>query len=61
MTNKQKQIIISSLTEMVDELNQEEINQLEDIIVNECNTSEFTDENGDYPNLFRMLVIGGFR
>lgn len=48
--------IHESLNAMLDELEHDELDMVEDYIVNECDI-ETLDENGNYPNLFRMLII----
>jgi hypothetical protein len=53
-----RKAIEQSILEMVDELTENELLELEDFIVNECDNACFTDENGDYPNLFRIFVTG---
>ena len=53
-----RKAIEQSILEMVDELTENELLELEDFIVNECDNASFTDENGDYPNLFRIFVTG---
>lgn len=50
--------IQQSILEMLDELNECEALELEDFIVNHCDNASFTDENGDFPNLFRIFVTG---
>ena len=50
--------IISSLTEMVDELTDAEALELEDFIVNHCENDGFIDDDGNYPNMFRIFVTG---
>lgn len=54
MTN-QSNDLSDALREMLLELNQEETNQLEDIIVNECG-DDLIDDDGNPPNLFRMML-----
>ncbi len=49
--------IKEALCEMVDELTPNELLELEDFIVNECG-EDFVDEDGNYPNLFRIFVTG---
>lgn len=56
MTNRSA--IIASLTEMVDELTDAEALELEDFIVNHCENDGFVDDEGNYPNLFRIFVTG---
>lgn len=51
-TNEIKQ----SLSDMVDELTHEELLELEDFIVNECSNEAFVDDDGNFPNLFRIFV-----
>ena len=53
-----REAIQQSILEMLDELNECEALELEDFIVNHCDNSSFVDENGDYPNLFRIFVTG---
>jgi hypothetical protein len=53
-----RKAIEQSIIEMVDELTEPELLELEDFIVNHCDNASFTDENGDYPNLFRIFVTG---
>lgn len=55
MENPQINEILISLREMLQELNSEELNMVEDFIVNQCGI-ENTDENDNYPNLFRMFI-----
>jgi hypothetical protein len=43
---------------MLDELTDCEAVELEDFIVNHCDNMSFIDDNGDYPNLFRIFVTG---
>ena len=50
--------IQQSILEMLDELNECEALELEDFIVNHCDNASFTDDNGDFPNLFRIFVTG---
>ena len=50
--------IIASLTEMVDELTDAETLELEDFIVNHCENDGFIDDDGNYPNMFRIFVTG---
>jgi hypothetical protein len=47
--------IHESLNAMLDELEPDELNMVEDFIVNECDVDD-TDENGNFPNLFRMFI-----
>lgn len=53
-TYKMKRIH-ESLNAMLDELENDELDMVEDFIVNECDI-DTTDENGNYPNLFRLLI-----
>ena len=53
-----REAISQSILEMLDELTECELLELEDFIVNQCDNSSFIDENGDYPNLFRIFVTG---
>ena len=48
--------IKQALSDMVDELTTEELLELEDFIVNECSNEAFVDDEGNYPNLFRIFV-----
>ena len=50
--------IITSLTEMVDELTDAEALELEDFIANHCENDGFIDDDGNYPNMFRIFVTG---
>jgi hypothetical protein len=50
------QNIKSAICDMVDELNDTELLELEDFIVNECSNEAFVDDDGNYPNLFRIFV-----
>jgi len=50
------QNIKSAICDMVDELNETELLELEDFIVNECSNEAFVDDDGNYPNLFRIFV-----
>ena len=50
--------IESSILEMVDELTENELLELEDFIVNHCDNASFIDDEGNYPNLFRIFVTG---
>lgn len=55
-TMSDTQNIKNALSDMVDELTQEELLELEDFIVNECSNEAFVDDDGNYPNLFRIFV-----
>jgi hypothetical protein len=48
--------IKQALSDMVDELTADEVLELEDFIVNECGNDAFVDDEGNYPNLFRIFV-----
>jgi len=50
--------ILDSLREMLDELTEAEAVELEDFIVNHCGNDSFVDDEGNYPNLFRIFVTG---
>jgi hypothetical protein len=50
--------IQQSILEMLDELTNAEALELEDFIVNHCDNASFIDDNGDFPNLFRIFVTG---
>ena len=56
MSNKNTDNIKQALSDMVDELNDSELLELEDFIVNECSNEAFVDDDGNYPNLFRIFV-----
>ena len=53
-----REAISQSILEMLDELTECELLELEDFIVNQCDNASFIDDNGDYPNLFRIFVTG---
>jgi len=53
-----RKAIEQSILEMLDELNECEALELEDFIVNHCDNASFIDDNGDFPNLFRIFVTG---
>jgi hypothetical protein len=57
-TKANRKAIEQSILEMVDELTETELLELEDFITNHCDNASFIDENGDYPNLFRIFVTG---
>jgi hypothetical protein len=57
--NSQINDILASLKEMLEELNENELNMVEDFIVNECSIDN-TDEDDEYPNLFRMFITDTF-
>lgn len=50
--------IRSAVNEMLDELSDAELLELEDFIVNHCSNESFVDDDGNYPNLFRIFVTG---
>jgi hypothetical protein len=50
--------IAESLLQMLEELNDAEALELEDFIVNHCSNEDFVDEDGNYPNLYRIFVTG---
>lgn len=50
--------IAESLLQMLAELNDAEALELEDFIVNHCGNEDFVDEDGNYPNLYRIFVTG---
>lgn len=52
------QNIKEAICEMVDELTETELLELEDFIVNHCSNESFVDDDGNYPNLFRIFVTG---
>lgn len=56
MTESNTVNIKQALSDMVDELTAEEVLELEDFIVNECGNDAFVDDEGNYPNLFRIFV-----
>ena len=53
-----RKAIEQSIIEMLDELTECEAVELEDFIVNHCDNVSFTDDEGNYPNLFRIFVTG---
>ena len=53
-----RKAIEQSILEMVDELTENELLDLEDFIVNHCDNASFIDDEGNYPNLFRIFVTG---
>ena len=53
-----RKAIEQSILEMLDELTDCEAIELEDFIVNHCDNASFIDDNGEYPNLFRIFVTG---
>jgi len=53
-----REAIEQSVIEMLDELNDCELLELEDFIVNHCDNASFVDEQGCFPNLFRIFVTG---
>ena len=56
MTRKtQISAIKDSLSDMLNELTNDELDQLEDFIVNFCEDS-YEDDDGKAPNLFRMVL-----
>lgn len=56
MTRKtQISAITESLTDMLNELTNDELDRLEDFIVNFCEDS-YEDDNGNSPNIFRMVL-----
>lgn len=57
-TNANRDAIKASILEMLDELTDCEAVELEDFIVNHCDNASFADEDGNYPNLFRIFVTG---
>ena len=44
-----------AITAMIDELNVQELLEVEDFIVNECDDSAMCDDTG-YPNIFRIFI-----
>lgn len=56
--NVNRDAIKASVLEMLDELTDCEAVDLEDFIVNHCDDASFIDEDGNYPNLFRIFVTG---
>lgn len=50
--------IRDSVLSMLDELSERELLELEDFIVNHCSNEMFVDDEGNYPNLFRIFVTG---
>jgi hypothetical protein len=57
-TTPNREAIKNSILEMLDELTNAEALELEDFIVNHCDNASFIDDNGDFPNLFRIFVTG---
>lgn len=53
-----RKAIQDSVLEMLHELNECEALELEDFIVNHCDNASFADDDGQYPNLFRIFVTG---
>lgn len=53
-----RKAIEHSVLEMIHELNECELLELEDFIVNHCDNASFADDDGQYPNLFRIFVTG---
>lgn len=56
--NANRDAIKASILEMLDELTDCEAVELEDFIVNHCENDGFIDDEGNYPNLFRIFVTG---
>ena len=56
--NANRDAIKASVLEMLEELTDCEAVELEDFIVNHCDNASFADEEGNYPNLFRIFVTG---
>lgn len=56
--NANRDAIKASILEMLDELTDCEAVELEDFIVNHCDNASFIDDEGNYPNLFRIFVTG---
>jgi hypothetical protein len=48
--------ILASLREMLNELSTDQVYQVEDFIVNQCDES-YEDSNGNTPNFFTMTVL----
>jgi hypothetical protein len=48
--------IRTAINDMLNELTDAELLELEDFIVNECSNEAFVDDDGNYPNIFRMFV-----
>ena len=53
-----RKAIEQSVIAMLDELNECEALELEDFIVNQCDNASFANDDGEYPNLFRIFVTG---
>ena len=53
--NTQLTNILLALEGMLNELTGDELNNLEDFIVNNCENS-YVDRDGNYPNFFRMVL-----
>lgn len=58
MTTANRNEIRDSVLSMLDELSERELLELEDFIVNHCSNESFVDDEGNYPNLFRIFVTG---
>lgn len=56
--NVNRDAIKASVLEMLEELTDCEAVDLEDFIVNHCDNASFIDDEGNYPNLFRIFVTG---
>ena len=56
--NANRDAIKASVLEMLEELTDCEAVDLEDFIVNHCDNASFIDDEGNYPNLFRIFVTG---
>lgn len=54
--NTQRNDILISLKEMLEELTNEEVTIIEDYMVTQCSV-DCVDEYGNAPNLFRTLII----
>lgn len=53
-----REAILEAVEAMLDELSNAEALELEDFIVNHCSNESFVDDDGNYPNLFRIFVTG---
>ena len=57
-TTANREGIKQAINEMIDELTENELLELEDFIVNECENEAFVDNDGNYLNLFRTFITG---
>ena len=57
---EQLKYISEALKSMLVELTQDELDMVEDFITNECNDSEYLDDDGNYPNIYRMFITNKY-